>query len=300
MSGKFQKKKGGIPWIRILILCVLAALFIFALYKICTYWTENAKSKDQTQALIDLAVTKREPGATAAGTPNPQQGSAPEGGETAAQGSQPGDPSTGPADPEAAALSDAIPILVDFALLQEENKDIVAWIYCEDTVINYPIVQGEDNQYYVRRLTDGSYNTAGTLFLDFRNSGDLSDCNSIIYGHNMTNDTMFGTLVEYKDQAYYEAHPTLWILTPERAYRIDLLAGLVTSSDDLSTYCFYGDTSELHAGLEKSMAESTFDAGVTDVSAIHQIVTLSTCTYEHPTARYVVIGSMTAAEYPRD
>lgn len=300
MSGKFQKKNAGIPWVRILILCVLAALFAFALYQMCTYWTENARSKDSTEALVDLAVKKRNPSGVAAVDGSPSQGSAPADGETAAQGSQQGAGTAETVDPGAAALSDSIPILVDFELLQAENKDIVAWIYCEDTVINYPIVQGEDNQYYVRRLIDGSYNTAGTLFLDFRNSGDLSDCNSIIYGHNMTNDTMFGTLVEYKDQAYYEAHPTLWILTPERAYRIDLLAGLVTSSDDLSTYCFYGDTSELHAGLEKSIAASTFDAGVTDFSAIDQIVTLSTCTYEHPTARYVVIGSMTAAEYPEE
>lgn len=97
-------------------------------------------------------------------------------------------------------------IVVDFEELWKENGDVVGWLYCPDTVINYPVVQGDDNDYYLRRLLDGSNNIAGTLFIDARNKGDFSDWNTVVYGHNMRNDTMFGTLTEYASQEYYCSH----------------------------------------------------------------------------------------------
>ena len=77
------------------------------------------------------------------------------------------------------------PISVDFEALQGENPDIIGWLYCEGTPINYPIVQSEDNSYYLRRLTDGSYNANGTLFLDYRCARDFTDFNCVVYGHRM-------------------------------------------------------------------------------------------------------------------
>ena len=77
------------------------------------------------------------------------------------------------------------PISADFDELQSKNPDIIAWLYSEDTPINYPVVQADDNSYYLRRLTDGSYNTNGTLFLDYRCAPDFSGFNSVIYGHRM-------------------------------------------------------------------------------------------------------------------
>ena len=84
-------------------------------------------------------------------------------------------------------VSETAPITVDFERLQEENKDIIAWLYCPDTEINYPVVQSKDNEYYLRRLLDGTWNIAGTLFMDYRNAADCSDLHTIIYGHNMKN-----------------------------------------------------------------------------------------------------------------
>ena len=80
------------------------------------------------------------------------------------------------------------PILIpdiDFASLQEINPDIVGWLYCEDTPIHYPVVQGEDNSYYLKHLFDGTYNANGCLFLDSRVKNDFSEAYSIIYGHHM-------------------------------------------------------------------------------------------------------------------
>ena len=123
------------------------------------------------------------------------------------------------------------PIRVDFDALREKNDDVVAWIYCPDTPINYPVVQAADNEAYLHRLLDGSKNSAGTLFMDFRNSSDFSDWNSVIYGHNMKNGSMFGTLMDYKTQSYFDAHPKVFLLTPEQDYVVKIVAGFVTPAD---------------------------------------------------------------------
>ena len=96
-------------------------------------------------------------------------------------------------------------------------KDVVAWIDCEDTLINDPIVQNGDNNYYLRRLLNGQYNLSGTLFIDYRNQADFSDWNTIIYGHNMNNDTMFGILPDYRKQELFDPHPVMYLLTRNRA-----------------------------------------------------------------------------------
>mgnify|MGYP002627349795 CR=1 FL=1 len=107
------------------------------------------------------------------------------------------------------------PINVDFDNLLEQCKDIVGWIYCEDTVINYPMVRGNDNDYYLHRFIDGTYNGGGTLFMDFKCNRDFSDPNSIIYGHHMNDGSMFASLKKYQtDPEYYSKHPTLYVNTP--------------------------------------------------------------------------------------
>lgn len=138
------------------------------------------------------------------------------------------------------------PLKIDFKKLQKKNKDIIAWIYCEGTPINYPIVQGSNNEVYLHQLTNGSYNENGTLFLDCRCKSDFSDLNSIIYGHNMHSNAMFGSLDRYKHQKYYDNHPDIWMLTPNGNYVIELFAGFVTSDNSISynqTYSLFNSNS---------------------------------------------------------
>ncbi len=183
---------------------------------------------------------------------------------------------------------DGLPLQVNFESLQTNNPDVVAWIYSPGTIINYPIVQSKDNSYYLRRMLNGKYNQNGTIFMDYRNSADLSDLHTIIYGHNMKNAAMFGTLTEYASQEYFEAHPYLWLLTPENNYKIELIAGFITPSDS-NIYAF-PDTEKGRNRLI-SFAQSNSDF-VSDLEILPEdrIVTLSTCTYEYDDARYVLVG----------
>ena len=108
--------------------------------------------------------------------------------------------------------------VVDFAALESINSDCVAWIRIDGTAIDYPVVQGYDNSFYLKHLFDGEWNGAGCIFLDSRVEPDLSDRHSVLYGHHMKNGTMFSDIAKYKDQTYYENHATGMILTPSKNY----------------------------------------------------------------------------------
>ena len=169
-------------------------------------------------------------------------------------------------------VSETAPITVDFERLQEENKDIIAWLYCPDTEINYPVVQSKDNEYYLRRLLDGTWNIAGTLFMDYRNAADCSDLHTIIYGHNMKNNTMFGSLPKYSKQEYYEEHSVLYLLTPKQNYKVKLIAGYVTPSD--SKVYEFEKTKEERSGLLKTALDNSLFTSGTTVSDEDRLLTL--------------------------
>lgn len=183
------------------------------------------------------------------------------------------------------------PISVDFEALLRENADIIGWLYCENTPINYPVVQAEDNDYYLRRDLHGEYLRTGTLFADYRCPTVGTGQNHIIYGHNMQNSSMFGTLVNYKEQKYYEEHPVLYYLTPNNDYKIELFSGFTADAKSDIYRTEIGDTEAFEAFLQEMIAKSTFNSDVF-VTGEDRIVMLSTCSYEFNNARYVVFGKL--------
>lgn len=182
------------------------------------------------------------------------------------------------------------PIAVDFASLLEQNKDIVGWIYCPDTPINYPVVQGENNDQYLRRDLNGKYLVSGTVFVDYRNGAIGEDFNYILYGHNMKDGTMFSSLAKYKEQTYYDEHPVLYYLTPDGDYKIELYAGIVVKRDAL-IYMPNPDEKGFAEFLSNAKEKSTFKSEV-EITENDTLITLSTCSYEYNHARYIVIGKL--------
>lgn len=178
---------------------------------------------------------------------------------------------------------------VDFASLLEVNSDVVGWVYIEDTKINYPILQGEDNRYYVSTLIDGRVNGAGSIFMDYHNTPDFSDRHTILYGHNMKNGTMFAGITNYCSQEYYDAHPMGLIMTPEGNYRFEIVSAYVASLGDPAWQLEFVDDADAMNWLEKAMERSPFISRY-DPRPDDRIVTLSTCTYEFNDARFVLVG----------
>lgn len=250
----------------------LAALGVlaFGTLNLVDYLRESNQSTNLNESLIGKAVAVNDPAPQSSDVDFPAE-----------QGSE--------AKTEQLPMETA-PIEVDFEALWETNEDVVGWIYCEDTPINFPVVQAEDNDHYLHRLIDGTWNSSGTLFVDYRNADDFSDSNTIIYGHNMKNKGMFGTLPNYKEQSYHDEHPLMWLLTPDGNYKVELIAGYVTSSTS-EIYSFGQAEEEVLALAEQSIEKSTFTSDF-QVLQGDRFVTLSTCSYEYDNARYVLIGRL--------
>ncbi|MBR1529186.1 MAG: class B sortase [Oscillospiraceae bacterium] len=174
--------------------------------------------------------------------------------------------------------------------LQQRLPDTAAWLRCEGTEIDYPVVQGDDNFYYLSHLPDGTECSSGTLFLDCRCSSDFSDQKLIIYGHNMKNGSMFGTLSRYRRQDYYEQHPELLLFTPNHTYVLEILAGFSTSADSELYQPPYTGL-DMKDFIQQCRSLSDFTSRPSSESW-SQILVLSTCSSQSEKARYVLIAGM--------
>ena len=177
-----------------------------------------------------------------------------------------------------------------FAALREENAEIVGWLYCEGTEINYPVLHAENNDKYLRALPDGSYNYFGSLFMDYRNREDLTDENTLIYGHNMeSSNQMFGGLSAFLEQAYADSHPYLYYLTPHGDYRVDVFAAYETTDSSEAYQRIFGSEEEYRSFLTLLEERSAIDMEIRPVTE-NRILTLSTCTNRSSNGRYVLHG----------
>ncbi len=182
-------------------------------------------------------------------------------------------------------------IAVDFQGLTQVNGDILAWLHIPNSVISYPVLQGEDNQSYLHTTYDGRYSAAGSLFVDYRISGDLTDQNTIIYGHNMSSGAMFGDLDSYRSASYLSQHPYFFLLTDGGYLRYEIFSVMVTAAtSDVYNYVFAEEDS-FSDHIAMLIDQSLYNTGVT-ASDTDKIVTLSTCTSVTELERLVVIGRL--------
>lgn len=178
---------------------------------------------------------------------------------------------------------------VDFEALREINPDCIAWILVPGTEISYPVVQGDDNSYYLKHLFTGEWNGAGCVFLDCRVSGDLRDRHSILYGHRMSNGTMFTDILRYEDRDYYETHPTAYLMTPEGNYLIQFFSGYVSPADGQAWSVAFDSDTAYALWLEDAVSQSCFTSGIIP-EVTDQVLTLSTCSFAFDDARFVLHG----------
>lgn len=184
---------------------------------------------------------------------------------------------------------------VDFAALAEINPDIVGWIYIEDTRVNYPIVQGDDNEHYMTHLFSGKYNSSGCIFLDSRVEPDFSSWHSILYGHHMKNGTMFYDLRNYKQQEFFDEHPRALLLTPDGNYTVEFFSGCVASVESSAWDIAFASETEYASWLTSLKTRSLFQTDLAPAPT-DRVLTLSTCSYEFDNARFVLHGILREAE----
>lgn len=180
---------------------------------------------------------------------------------------------------------------VDFEKLRQMNEDVVGWIrFDEPEVINYPLVQTDDNDKYLTTTFEGNGNKVGTLFLDRINEADFEDENTFIYGHNMKNGSMFGRLRKYKKESFYKEYPYFYIYTPKgQVYTYQIFSVEITNDTSESFQKQFGDETEYLMYIEEIQKKSLYDTGVT-ADADSRMVSLSTCTNVSEEERLVVHG----------
>lgn len=208
-------------------------------------------------------------------------------------GEQVGTEST-PAPEEEQAAPAKAPYSVDWDSLRATNSDVVAWLICPDTAINYPVVQTADNDFYLHRgFADKQPNNSGTLFADKDAALGITYSNFIIYGHNMKDGSMFATVEDYIDPNFYEQHPIMYLLTPNGDYTVELIAGHIVESTVNNYPGYFSNASEYSSYLNLITSQSSFYSHFS-VSTDYQLITLSTCNYSsnYVDPRYLLHGLM--------
>ena len=166
---------------------------------------------------------------------------------------------------------------IDFAALQEENSDVYAWIYVPGTNVDYPVLQHpEDDTYYLEHNMDGSKGLPGCIYTESVNTKDFTDPNTVLYGHNMKNGSMFGSLKQYKNDGFYEKNAYFTVFTEDAAYRYQIFAySDVPEDSDVYTTGYLPD--ETFDGFLTELLKSSYkDTGVA-VGKDDKVLTLSTC-----------------------
>ncbi len=167
------------------------------------------------------------------------------------------------------------------------NPDIVGWVKIPGTVIDYPIVCGDDNVLYLDHDYQGKKNKSGAIMMDFRNLGKVDGRHSILYGHNMKNGTMFHNLRYYKDKSFAKKNSLITVETLTGTSQWKVFSCYVSDTNFYFIQTDFANDKEYAGFLDKIQDKSKFDFGI-DVQSDQQILTLVTCSYEFNDARFVV------------
>lgn len=230
---------------------LLSAILLFSVYSLVRILKGYRDSRQTYDALSSEVVA----------TVSPVPSAAPKAEET-------------PAPPET-------PLAIDWETLKQTNPDVVGWLYCEGTPINYPIVQRDDNEYYLTRGFDRKKSAGGALFLDCRNNIAALDENLIVYGHRMKDDSMFGTIPQYAEEDYLLLHPTMYLLTPEQNYRVELFACRTVHSEEKYFETSFESKTAFQRYLNKAVEQSYWQPEAKP-GTDNPTLTLATCsTYEN-------------------
>ena len=166
------------------------------------------------------------------------------------------------------------------------SSDLIGWIYIADSEIDYPVVQGTDDQYYLHHAPDGSDNHAGSIFLSYRCAADFSGALHILYGHDMQRG-MFSDIRNLRQREQFDKHRYGWLFTKEDLYRIDFYALSVVSAYD-ALYDIPADNSR----WQETLKANSIYYNEPELNSDDSVLALSTCTYDFENARALFTGKL--------
>lgn len=248
----------------------LSAVLLLTLMVSCvqmiTHWRDEYQAKQASQMALSMTVPSTQ--ATEPGIPRETES-----------------PETEPAQPASiwlpAPVEEADSYMEelgkkDLAALREVNPDVVGWIWIPGTYVNYPLMQGTDNDYYLNNTWNNIPSAYGSIFVECRNRGDLSDFNTIIYGHNMNNGSMFATLKNYAGNYYRRMFPYVYILTDDGVYRYEIFSTYTASVESITYQLNFQTLESREKFLNHALESGDYDSGI-QPEATDRVITLSTC-----------------------
>lgn len=247
-----------------ILFCILLGVMIYSLVQVIDYEKQEAEIEDVYEEIIEQYQI-----------PDPEI-------DTAAN-----------EDPEEADVSSDGTYTggsVNTSQISHDYSDYCGWLSCPGTVINYPVMQGPDNQYYLNHLMNGYVNRNGSLFISYTASRDpMESKNTVIFGHNMRySGSMFGTLQKWKGYSWYQNHPTFYYDANGTTYTLDVVAAYTTTmGSEAFLDNFYDDQAFLDY-IADAKSKTGYSTSA-QVEASDHIITLSTCAYEFENARFVVV-----------
>jgi len=172
-----------------------------------------------------------------------------------------------------------------FEKIEVDSKYVIAWLSVDGTNINYPVVQGKDNDFFLNRNYKGEYATAGSLFLDYRNNKKFKDVFSIIYGHRMGNGEMFSDIHKFKAADFMAAHKAGKLKIRDRNYDLEIMAYAEVRANDWDIYNVEKSKNDIQV-VEKILNDGGAGTRVTD----GRYVLLSTCDGARKNLRNVLLA----------
>lgn len=257
---------------RLVLTAILAAVLVVSLTEIVRVrlqYRESTASYEDAARVAQFEPSK--PAARPAATEEP---------DSSAAGSQSTEEEPG------APLQRALEA-IDLDALQEVNPDVMGWIYIPDTQLSYPLLHGTDNNFYLSHTWNRAYNGGGSIFIDYRCSFAPDAFHTIVYGHRMRNDSMFGTLKYYKNQAFWQEHPTIYIVDDSGVHLYDIFAAWEADVTGIVYEMDLSTSRRQQEFLDTCLYESCLDTGITPGTE-DRFLTLSTCTENGHATRWVV------------
>lgn len=187
-------------------------------------------------------------------------------------------------------ISDNEEIFIDFEYLQSENPDVVGWIRRDDEKINYPVVKGKDNDFYLYRSMDGTKNKCGSIFMDYSNDPGFKDDITLIYGHNMKDGSMFASLKDYESSENIPNIPRLRVYTPEGSKNIEIKYVFFHSGYN-ELYTNFKDDEDCNEYINSLEDSAIYKSGEA-LKREDRLIALVTCEYVFENARLVVLGKL--------
>lgn len=260
---KNKKKKSNIPFI--LIIAVLVGIFIYAGYQAYLIIFDNTSAKNEYDEVVEISGIE----------------------SILPQSTKNND---GEIEYDVTGMQN-----LNFEYISKVNDDIIGWIVNPGTILNYPIVQTDNNNTYLYTSFEGKRNNHGCIFMDYNNEPDFSDTNTLIYGHHMKSGAMFASLCEYQNQDYYNEHPILFLYTPDKIYKLEVFSAYIDEPTGIYTNLNFKDESDISSFYDKLKHKSMISTDV-ELTTSDNIVSLQTCTYEFEDARFIVHAKLVPVE----